>query len=218
MSDGAVKVVVGYPIAFPAADAVFKVGASPARYALDSNLSPSRWTAFWKNGVAVLQHATAVITRRTIPLALILLAFAAPVYAEDADPWLEIPRGQLADLLAKSTELDATRVERDTLKVIIAAQDAQIKAQAALIKTQDDMLERQTRLTALADEERDVHRGRADRITKDAGKGNLWLRVQARAGAGALIGVSVAPIFPPAVVIGPLFGAAIGLLEHWLID
>ena len=139
-------------------------------------------------------------------------------YADDVDPWMEMPRGQVADLLAKSAELDAVKVERDALKVIIAAQSAQIDAQAALIKTQDEMLARQERLTALADEESAVYKGRADRIAKDANKDKLWLRVQARAGMGATVGVAAAAIFPPAIIIGPVVGALGGLIEHWLID
>lgn len=151
--------------------------------------------------------------------ATVLLTVAtASAYADDADPWLEIPRGQLADLLAKSAELDATRVERDALKATAAALERQVAAQTTLIKMQDEMLERQAKLTALADEERDVHKGRADRIAKDAGKGNLLLRVQARAGAGALIGAAAAGVFPPAILIGPAVGALVGLVEHWLID
>ena len=151
-------------------------------------------------------------------LAVILLSFAAPAYADDVDPWMEMPRGQVADLLAKSAELDAVKVERDALKATVAAQDAQIKAQVALIKTQDEMLARQERLTALADEESAVYKGRADRIAKDANKDKLWLRIQARAGMGATVGVAAAAIFPPAIIIGPVVGALGGLIEHWLID
>ncbi len=147
-----------------------------------------------------------------------ILALAAPAYAQDGEPWIAFPRSQAADLLAKSAELDATRKQVTALEATIAAQDAQIKAQAALLKLQDEMLERQARLTGLADEERDVHKGRAERIAKDAGKGSLWLRIQARAGAGALIGVSAATVFPPAALLGPAVGALVGLVEHWLAD
>lgn len=160
---------------------------------------------------------TSLVLTSTAILALIL-ALAAPAYADDVDPWLGIPRAQLADLLAKSAELDATKIERDALKATVAAQGLQIAAQAALIKTQDEMLERQARLTGLADEERDIHKGRAERIAKDAAKGNLLLRVQARAGAGLALGVAVAPVFPPAILIGPAAGALAGLVEHWLSD
>ena len=151
------------------------------------------------------------MTKNAILVALFLAVLAAPVYAEDPTPPLEISRADLADLLAKSAELAATKKQVTALEATVAAQDAQIKAQAALIKLQDDLLARQERLTGLADEERDVHKGRADRIAKDAAKGNLALRVQARAGAGALIGVAAAPLFPPAVLLGPAVGAIVGL-------
>lgn len=146
-----------------------------------------------------------------LTLALILLVFAAPVHAEDADPWLEIPRGQLADLLAKSAELDATKIERDALKGTVVAQDAQIKAQAALIKIQDDMIDRQAKLTALADEGATIHEKRAARIEEDACKRIRTARMTGYAAAGAGIGSAAFP------GIGTLIGGAIGAATGYLL-
>lgn len=162
-------------------------------------------------------QATIRLLHATAAAFSLALCCAAPAYAQ-GDEWVAFPRQQAADLLAKSAELDAVKKQVTALEATVAAQDAQIKAQAALIKTQDEMLERQTRITGLADEERDVYKGRAERIAKDAARGNLWLRVQARAGAGALIGAAAAPLFPPAALLGPAAGALVGLIEHWLAD
>ena len=148
----------------------------------------------------------------------LLTVATASVYAEDPNPLLEITRADLADLLAKSAELTATKRQVLALEATVAALERHVAAQAALIKMQDDMLARQERITGLADEEARIEREGRARERKDAGRGSLALRVQARAGAGALLGVAVAPIFPPAVVIGPLLGALGGLIEHWLVD
>ena len=171
-------------------------------------------------GAAFQSHPTQRRTARLFPAIVvsITLLYCAPVFAEDPNPLLEISRAELADLLAKSAELDATKRQVTALEASVAALERQVAAQSALIKTQDDMLARQERITGLADEERDVHKGRADRIAKDAAKGNLLLRVQARAGAGALIGAAAAPLFPPAILFGPAVGAIVGLIEHWVVD
>ena len=141
---------------------------------------------------------------------MLILALAAPAYAEDPTPPLEISRADLADLLAKSAELAATKKQVTALEATVAAQDAQIKAQAALIKTQDDLLARQERLTGLADEERDVHKGRAERMAQ----GDRWLNAQAKGGLSALACVPFAAFagpFAPAVpaacaVLGGIYG------------
>lgn len=153
-----------------------------------------------------------------LAVAVLVTVAAVPVHAEDPNPLLEISRTELADLLAKSAELEATKKQVTALEGVVAAQARQIEAQARVITLMEEEITRRERITGLADEERDIHKGRADRIEKNTAKGNLWLRVQARAGSGALLGVAVAPIFPPAIVIGPLLGALGGLIEHWLVD
>lgn len=135
---------------------------------------------------------------------LILLALCAPAYAEDADPWIALPRADVAALLAKSAELDARIAEVAALRAVIDSQTRQIDAQARLIKTLDDVIERQAKLTALADEGAAIHEKRAARIEEGACKQVRAARVTGYAATGAAAG-SVA--FPG---IGTLVGGAIG--------
>lgn len=147
----------------------------------------------------------------------VLLTAAVPAVAQD-DAYIALPVKEAARLAARDAELDAVQKQVTALEAVIAAQAKQIDAQEKIIALQEQEIARRERITNLADEERDVYKAKAERIAKDAGKGNLLLRVQARAGAGALIGAGAAGVFPPAILIGPAVGALVGLVEHWLLD
>jgi hypothetical protein len=108
-------------------------------------------------------------------------------------------------------EVAALRAENDALK-------AQLARLEKLVALDEQIIAKEQALRGLAEQERDAHQERAERVVKDGKRGALGLRVQARAGAGALLGVAVAPLFPPAALIGPALGAAIGLIEHWIVD
>jgi hypothetical protein len=139
----------------------------------------------------------------------VILAWT-PAYADDVEPWVEVRRDSLADLLAKSAELDAVKAERAALLAVVAAQQRQIEAQAALLKTQDDMLARQQRLTALADEERGILEGRAERVSSQACGEIRKARAIGYAGAGLAIGTTAFP--GPGTLMGAAAGAALGFL------
>ena len=159
-------------------------------------------------------------------IALLILALAAPAFAQDAEinckatPELciALPPKEAARLAARDADLDAVQAQVKALEAVVAAQRRQIDAQEKVIALQDEEIKRRERITALADAERDIHQGRAERAAKDAAKGALWLRIQARAGTGALLGVAAATVFPPAAILGPAVGALVGLVEHWLVD
>ena len=151
-------------------------------------------------------------------LSLVLLLMAAPALAQDGEPLIALPAKEAARLVARDAELDAVQAQITALEAVIAAQRRQIDAQEKVIALQDEEITRRERITALADEESKIHEGRAARVTRDAAKDALWLRVQARAGAGALIGAAAASVFPPAILLGPAAGALVGLIEHWLTD
>lgn len=162
----------------------------------------------WVSGRQLLRHSLLVV---------ILLGFATPAYAQP-DTFIALPAKEAARLVARDAELDAVQAQVAALEAVVAAQARHIDAQAKVIALQDEEIARRERITALADEEAAIHQGRAARIERDAKKGNLWLRVQARAGAGALIGAAAAPMFPPAALLGPAAGALVGLVEHWIAD
>lgn len=137
-----------------------------------------------------------------------VLGAALPVYAEGEDDWFQISRRDLADLLAKSAELDATRVERDALKGTVVAQDAQIKAQAQLITLQDQIIARKDQIIDLADKAALLEQGRADRIEASACKSVRMARVTGFAATGATAGSLAVP--GPGTLVGAAIGAAIG--------
>ena len=151
-------------------------------------------------------------------LSLVLLLMAAPALAQDGEPLIALPAKEAARLVARDAELDAVQAQITALEAVIAAQRRQIESQERIIALQEQEIARRERITALADEERDVHRARAERVKSAAAKDALWLRIQARAGAGALIGAAAASVFPPAILLGPAAGALVGLIEHWLTD
>lgn len=155
--------------------------------------------------------------RRGVLTLLVVLACVLPVAAEEAQ-WCPATPEQTAQIVGQAARVPGLEKERDDLKVERDGLKAQVTRMERLTKLDEAIEARIERLTKLADEEAAIERGRADRIAKDASKGVLWLRVQARAGAGALIGAAAAPAFPPAILIGPAVGALVGLVEHWLSD
>jgi len=158
---------------------------------------------------------------------LVLLATPAFAQSEGEDfidcaarpaQCIALPPKEAAELVAKAAELEAVQRQVVALAALIEAQDRQIAALTKLVALQDQEIERRSRITALADEERDVYKERAERVAKDAKKGALSLRIQGRAGAGALAGAALIPIFPPAPLLGAAAGALYGLIEHWVLD
>lgn len=127
---------------------------------------------------------------------------------------MEIRRDDLADLTAKATiELPAAQQSLTALANLVAAQAKLLDTLAATIKVQDDMLARQSRITDLADTERDAYKARAERLAR----GDRWQNAQAKAGLGALVCAPfslVAGPFAPAIPLAcGLVGGVYGFLS-----
>lgn len=217
----------------PAHHLVEDRGIEPRRVACKASLGPS--TSPENTKAAGVSPSGRFVTRRPWPLVhmvgpvgaaavamvvwiMFAILTAVPAFAQDAEPYIALPAKEMARLTARDAELDAERTLSQARAAIIEAQSHHIDALKKVITFQDEELARRERITALADEERDVYKARAERIAKDATKGNLMLRVQARAGAGALVGMALSPVFPPAALLGPVLGAAVGLLESLFLD
>ena len=153
-------------------------------------------------------------------LALILLAFAAPVYAQgdgvtdckiQPEQCIALPPKEAARLAARDAELDAVQRQVTALEAVVAAQARQIEAQQKIIVLQDQEIARRERITALADEESAIHRGRADRVEAAACSEVRKARALGYAGAvGGAMMVSV--IGAPYAPIGALVAGIVGYI------
>ena len=119
--------------------------------------------------------------------------------------------GQAERVPGLEADVKALTEERDALK-------AQITRYESLEKLDARIAAKEARLHDLDAETIQRQAERIVEMKKERKDGLLSLRVQARAGQGALLGSAAAVIFPPAILIGPVVGGLWGLVEHWLTD
>ena len=154
-------------------------------------------------------------TWRALTLALILVA--APAAAQEPTA-IELPLADAAKVMGAAERVPGLEAEVGALRAENAALKDQLARLEKLAALDEQIIAKEQALRGLAEQERDAVVANAARERQDAKRGLLSLRVQGRAGTGALIGAAASPIFPPAILIGPAVGALVGLIEHWILD
>jgi hypothetical protein len=140
-----------------------------------------------------------------------LLLHAAPAFAQDPDDegiWLS--RRDAAVVLAKAALAETQAAELDALKRQVQLLKEIGALQEQLLAKADQVAAAETRLRELAESERDVYRGRAERLEHEGDKGRRWLQCRAWAGAGAILGSVAMP------GVGMAAGAALGCVAGLL--
>ena len=141
---------------------------------------------------------------------ILLLGVVHIAFAQDPDDegvWLS--RRDAAIVLAKAALADSQAAELDALKRQVALLKEIGALQDQLLAKADQVAAAETRLRELAESERDLYRGRAERIEAEGEKSTRWLRCRANMLVPAAIGAAAGTAFP---LIGNLAGGAIGAI------